>query len=195
MVALAGTASAQAFDGLYAGATAGHNSTDIKVSENWTPSTYDSFGASGGEIGVFAGYGQEVAPSIYMGGEIEANKSNAEFKYSTSTDTLKVSKEHAYGVAVRAGYAAGNVMPYVRVGYNKAKFKGELSGTLTGSETESKGGLAFGAGMQWKATDMFSLRGEFVRTNYGKITDTDGTNTITYDPTENVARVGVSVHF
>ena len=195
MTAAAGSTHASSFDGFYVGGQLGHNSTDIKVTENWTPATYDGFSADGAEYGVFAGYGRTFDGPLYLGAELEVNSSSAVNKIATATDTLKTEKERSYGIAARAGYAMDSVMPYVRVGYSKAKFKQTLTGTIAASDDESKGGIALGAGIEVKATDNVAFRGEFVRTSYGKITETSGANTITYDPTENVARVGVSVRF
>ncbi|MGE0290066.1 MAG: outer membrane protein [Bradyrhizobium sp.] len=195
MVALASSTHAANFDGFYVGAQVGHDSTDIKVSENWSPATYDGFSATGADYGVYAGYGHTFDSHLHLGLEVEGNLSTADNTITTATDTLKTEKEHAYGAALRAGYVADTVMPYVRVGYTSAKFKQALSGTLSASGDETESGLAYGAGLEWALSDRIAARAEFVRTAYGKIRQTDGTNTITYDPTETVARVGVSVRF
>lgn len=193
MVAAAACSTAQSFDGAYAGAHLGHNGTNIEVTETWTPSSYDGFSASGLEYGPFAGYGQTLKGGIYLGTEAEASLSSAENKISSPPDTLTTEKKHSYGASARAGYDMGAVMPYVRIGINRAKFKQTLTGTLSGSANESKSGIAYGAGIEAKLTDSMSLRGEFVQTSYGKISDTHGTDTITYKPKENVARVGLAV--
>lgn len=194
LLAVAGSAHAGDFDGAYAGLNIGHNSTDVKITEDWTPSSFE-LGASGMDYGLMDGYGQTVNGDIYLGAEMEANLSSADSKITYGADTLKLSKKNSYGVAVRAGYDMGSVLPYVRVGYNRAKFESELSGTYTGKGSDTLGGIALGAGMEAKVSDNVSLRGEFVHTAYGKSTDTDGTNTITAKPTENVARVGVAFRF
>lgn len=194
LLAVAGSAHAGGFDGAYVGLNIGHNSTDTKIAEDWTPSSFE-LGASGVDYGLMGGYGQTIDNNIFLGAEVEGNLSSADSKITNGTDTLKLSKQHSYGVAVRAGYDMGQVLPYVRVGYTRAKFESKLSGTYTGKGSDTLGGIAVGAGLEAKVSDNMSLRGEFVHTAYSKSTDTDGTNTISAKPTENVARVGLAYRF
>lgn len=195
-LALSATSTAAfAADAFYVGALIGHNSTDIEVSEDWTPSSYDGFSASGADIGVFAGYKKQIDDAFYVAGEVEYARSSADNEITAGADTLKTSKDSSYGVAARLGYDMGQIAPYVRLGYTRAKFEQELSGTLTAKGDESKSGWSVGAGAEVAITDNLALRGEYVRTDYSKITATDGTNTITYDPTEHMTRVGIAYRF
>lgn len=194
MVAMASNASASSFDGFYAGGNLGYNSTDLKITETITPSSSEWDG-NGADFGLHAGYGKVVGSNFYVGGEIEANLSNADITESGNGITLKGEKEHSYGAAVRAGLVFDNIMPYARLGYTKSKFKATSSGSLVGSSSESKSGVSYGAGLQAKVTDAVSVRGELVRTNYRKFSATNGVDTITLKPKDTVARIGVSVHF
>jgi opacity protein-like surface antigen len=192
---------AAGMNGAYAGAQLGYNSTSVKYNET-DNSTYnltiDGLSAKGADYGLFAGYGQTVGGSnVYLGGEAEYTLSNAENKLSAAglgtAGDVTTKKKDSYGGAIRAGYVMGNVMPYARVGYNRAEFKQTATGL--GSQSESKGGVAYGIGMEYAPCDNIGLRGEFVRTSYGKIDASGGGITASYKPVENVARVGLAYRF
>lgn len=186
-----------AFDGPYAGVQVGYNNTNVKYTESDGTdfATLDGLSMKGADYGVFAGYGKTLGSNFYLGGEVEYNGSNAKNEITSSVIlNSETKKKSSYGVAARAGYVVDDkLMPYVRLGYNRAKFEQEVENWGSGDET--KGGIAYGAGVEYKATDSIALRGEFVRTSYGKMSVTDGTDTTTYKPTESVARVGISYRF
>jgi opacity protein-like surface antigen len=195
MVATASSAVASSFDGFYVGGQVGHNSSELKVTENITPATYEWDG-DGIDYGIHAGYGKTVAKSVYIGVEVEGELSSAEIKETFATTTLTATKEYAYGAAFRAGYTFDSVMPYVKVGYKKAEFEGKASGAITTSpENESSSGLSFGGGLEASVASNVAIRGEVTRTNYGKFSDTDGVNTVTYKPTETAIKIGASYRF
>lgn len=154
----------------------------------------DGISAKGADYGLFGGYGKVLGNNVYLGAEAEYNGSQA--KNQTDSNVFlntETKKKSSYGVAARAGYVLGDTMPYVRVGYNRAKFEQDVE-TL-GSSDETKGGVSLGAGMEYKATDHIALRGEFVHTSYGKMSMDDGTSQVSYKPQESVARVGISYRF
>jgi opacity protein-like surface antigen len=194
MAAMASSAMASSFDGFYVGGQIGHNSSELKITEDITPASYEWDG-DGIDYGLHAGYGKTIASNVYIGVEVDGELSSAEIKETFGTTTLTASKEYAYGASFRAGYAFDNVMPYVKVGYKHAEFEGKASGAFVGTESESTGGLSFGGGIEAAVADNIAIRGEVARTNYGKFSDTDGVNTITYKTTETAIKLGASYRF
>ena len=185
---------AYANDGFYVGALVGYNSTDIEYEDNIVP-LKSEFSATGGEFGIFAGYEKNLENKLFVAGEVEYVLSGAENELVSGGESLKTSKDNSYGVSARLGYDMGQVRPYVKLGYVRAEFEQELSGTINAKDDESKTGFAYGVGADIAVNDRWAVRGEFTQVAYDEIEVVDGANRVTYDPTESSARIGLSYKF
>ncbi len=131
--------SAPLFTGFYAGVVGGYRWDVIRSN--------DATGALGGSaIGLTAGYNHRVG-NIVVG--VEGDVSLGRRDDSAFHDARQ------YGtVRARAGYAFGNLLPYVTAGYAGARFAG-FDGVSHG--------FAYGAGAEFAISGPWSIKGEWIR--------------------------------
>lgn len=154
------TASAKAADpfaGLYIGAHAGYNLSNIDLSVASL-----SWNTSGTAIGIHGGYGWRVSNMLYAG--IEADWSIL----NSSGDTLGITAAFDWSASLRGriGIPIGNAMPYLTAGVAWTR-GGMDAGVVSGAKTEK--GFVYGGGVDFAITNNWIARAEYLRVDYGNV--------------------------
>ncbi len=168
-------ASAQDWDGLYGGLTAGYVNHDAKHRfSNAAPSGDSS--PDGALYGGFAGYAFQSGQMVY-GAEADFEGSTASGSYTNLTGATSGGRsELNWQGSVRAvvGYA-GNLgsnpaLFYATGGYayGDFDFRGGPSGFATNSYSDKLDGWTIGAGIDTRLASNLSLRTEYRYTDYGR---------------------------
>ena len=160
---LAGQASAQQFDGPYAGLEVAHEDNDAVTGE---------------AVALIAGWDAEVAPAWVLGAEVRITIDGVEDSRTqavgVNTATTETAVEDQWGVNVRVGRVIGDrVLVFGQLGYERFHYNavrelrapvcappsGCLISRLDSSFDEET--LTFGGGVEWAATDHWRLRGTY----------------------------------
>ena len=197
--------------GWYLGAQVGYDSYRVRnsISAPGVPASTlvanPVIAANGWVGGLFLGYGQMFNDWFYLGGEIFANASNASQNYSASTGagaatvtyTNKFTANSSYGLGLLPGIKmTDSTLTYIRLGWNWANLKTQetLTGSASGSKSNTSNGFVFGVGMETLIVDNWSLRGEFDHTWYGSYT-TGATYGTSVNPSDNQYMLALIYHF
>lgn len=193
--------------GWYLGAQVGYDSYRVRNSVTSpgasTLTTNPVIAANGWVGGLMLGYGMMANDWFYFGGEIFANVSNADQNFSATsgvvpvTYTNKFEANSSYGIGLLPGIKmTDSTLTYVRLGWNWAnlKTKETVTGSASGSKSNTSNGFVFGVGMETLIVDNWSLRGEFDHTWYGNYT-TGATYGTTVNPSDNQYMLGLIYHF
>lgn len=174
--------------------------------------TFDSgrFNVSGGFVGGTLGYNWQFN-NVVLG--IEGDGSWADINGSTSGAASGCgggggtcsAKLDAFGtVRGRLGYAFGNVLPYVTGGLAIGDIHGAESGglgTAFGSGSSTVTGWTVGGGIEWMVVPHWSVKAEYLYTDFGNhtvFTDTflpAGSASESDKFNANIFRAGVNYHF
>lgn len=152
--------------GAYAGGSLGFGELDV-------PGVTGDF--EGLTFGGHVGYNYDLG-SIVLGGEFEVSGAN---DFDNSAADLEL--DQVARLKLRAGYDAGNALPYVTAGWAQATV-----GTA-GSDLEDDG-YFYGLGLDYAVTDTVSVGGEVLRHEFD---DFDGAGDVTAD----TVALRVSYHF
>ncbi len=158
--AFATVANAQsAWEGAYAGASFATFSGESTYDNGVDPS--DSFDLEGEMFGAFAGYNAAVSGFI-VGGEIAAMSGDVfeegfegEYEYTSFVD-----------LKARAGYDAGQFMPYAVLGMSIGNFSVNEVANPDRDEDISDTGVVFGAGVDIAINDQFTVGAEILRREF-----------------------------
>jgi opacity protein-like surface antigen len=190
----------EALTGAYVGVQGGHGAL---LAENsglrggGTPTVTDrgSLGLTGG---VFAGYGARFG-DFWLGGEVEAEVSGATVNLERDPLGREISmqKVATVGAAARVGYlVSDSVLLYGRAGLVNSWFDTDYAtGGGSVSETDSQSGVRFGGGVEFTLTENTTMRLDYTRTEYESFDVDYGTGVDSFDPSENLFRVGVAYRF
>jgi hypothetical protein len=188
------------FGGFYVGTQIGHGAL---ATDNSGPRPADEdpaflldvdragMGATGG---IFAGYGHRFGP-FYLGGEVEAELSNANWDIERDPNgrVYSVEKTGSVGAALRAGYVVNDaVLIYGRAGLAHSWFDTDYSiGDVSIERTTSDSGLRLGAGIEFAVSDDLRMRLDYTRTDYGSYTVDYGAGVDSFSNAENLFRIGI----
>lgn len=150
LVLAASAASAQDWDGFYAGVNATTGGAATRFLN--TPAPFRS--EDPGSLGFFAGYNYQTATNLVLGGELSY----------TDIDTSElISPFYGQGLLqarARVGLATGNSMPYVALGLAKTNFG------ISGGPASSENGYSVGVGMEFMVGTNMSIRAEFTKATF-----------------------------
>lgn len=135
------------WDGLYVGASTGYN-------------TQSGVDGSGLGLGMHAGYNLDMGTMV-VGAEVAYSPFGNEF------DDDAGDMKGSFSAKVKAGYDAGDFLPYATLGVKRAS--ADLAGT-----TQTGTGVTYGVGVDYRFTDSIILGGEL---SQAKFSDFDGTGT------------------
>ena len=108
------------------------------------------------------GYGDFVAPSFYLAGEIFGMPGSMLLRSNTSSG-IGVRNTYSYGISLLPGTAiTDSVMGYLRMGLIETRF--------TSASTTRAGGQ-IGLGLQTGLTSNWDMRMEYIYSMYGSITN------------------------
>jgi outer membrane immunogenic protein len=93
---------------------------------------------------------------------------------------------------VKAGYVFGDLLAYGTVGY---AYSTTSYRDLSGSSDKTVKGAAYGGGLEYAVTRNFSVRGEYIRYDFGTQTYVTPLSTLPISTKTNLLRAGASVHF
>jgi outer membrane immunogenic protein len=171
------------FVGPYIGGQLGYSVYDIEVSEPGFSS--EGLSGSGGEGGLFGGWGMKLTPITYAGVEAEYNWSGAEHL----TDGFQIEDKDNYGISARVGWLpANNVMLYGRLGWQRAELEYRLNGF---SSKQDHDGLRLGLGAEVAMAGNWLMRLDYAHTIYDDVTVL-GTK---FEPVNDVFRIGFGFQF
>lgn len=137
--------------GVYAGVQLGANNTALDNFES----------ATGLTLAGYAGYMYPFMQHFVLGGDVfyewnQQRTHNLNFGGSAKFGT------NVYGADVSFGFplgATGSYMPYAKVGYGWANGTGQLGG--------SGNAVRYGAGFEWRLSDVLGLNFQFMHQNFG----------------------------
>lgn len=191
-VPFAGAQAATPFVGPYVGAQIGYSVYDIEETiSNGGVASIDGISASGGEGGLFVGFGMKPTPITYAGIEAEYNWSGAEH-----TDNLfgfKIQDNDNYGISGRVGWLpSSNVMLYGRLGWQRAALEYDYGGVFTSEQDHD--GVRVGLGAEVALTSNVLMRADYAHTFYDDVTNNVGFSD-KFEPDNDVFRVGIGFQF
>lgn len=174
-VADAPIASTYDWTGAYIGAQAGY-AAGGDVDHFWEggdPIWDYRLSSRGGFGGIFAGYNHQLDGGVVVGlegdigwGDIKATGNAVGSAIYTSTTKL----DWTGSGRVRVGYALDRFMPYVTGGFAVARmqFEEKSLGNFYSQASKNLTGWTLGAGVEYAATENWTVRGEYRYTHYGK---------------------------
>jgi opacity protein-like surface antigen len=198
-------------EGPYFGAAAGYDSYKIQQLTQLVGTTNITFNpainATGLIGGIMGGYGHYFNNALYLGLEAFLNISQAyqstNLSVSDTTDDISYNAKFfattGYGASLLPGIKlSDSALVYVRLGYQVARLRGQenlqeaISGLITVSNTSSwSGGISYGLGFEEAMVENFSLRGEYIHTDYRSFQGTSGTQ---YSPSNNQFLLALIYH-
>lgn len=184
--ALMGSAGLANASGFYLGAQAGWNDTSIEAEVDGD--SLEGLSATGVAGSVIAGF-QTTIPGGFVGLEVNAGDSSAEFEMNESNAQMTITSDLSYGVSAMLGTnISKDTQFYGLVGYQATDMEAtaraaSIGSVATVSEEETFSGARFGVGMQSSMTDSLKLRAQWTRTLYGEEAG--------FEPEESVFSVGV----
>lgn len=171
---LPAAASAQNFQGPYAGAQAGWQETELRdpATELGTFALDQERQSFTG--GVFAGYDQQVAPQVVVGAEAGADfGADDAVETTTGTGVVAIDPKWSLDLTARAGYLIDpSTLAYVRGGYTNARVETTATTPLSElAESENRDGWLVGAGIERQLLERVSARLEY---RYSDLSEGDG---------------------
>ena len=156
LVATAGAAQAQepfTWTGFYIGANAGYIWGEVDE-----PGAFPDIDPEGLFLAGRVGYDHQLDNNIVLGAFLFAPVFFADEDQSVGAIEFEAELDWAITFAARAGYAFGNVLPFVMAGY----VIGEGTGTAEGAGvdfdlTETHDGYMLGLGVDYRVSEMFSV--------------------------------------
>ena len=192
------------FSGAYAGFQLGHgtlqsDNTGPRPNATSTNFILDTTRAGQGFTGgVFAGYGIQ-ANGLYIGGEVEAELSSANWNIERSPEgrVYSIKKKNTIGAALRLGYLLNdNVLIYLRGGPVRSEFEVDYRTSGTSAfDNPTLDGIRFGAGIEFAIAQNTHARLDFTQTDYDPNSITYGASTDSFDTSERTFRIGLTRKF
>ena len=165
----------QPFNGFYVGVQGGYGHADDEVSDNTGLGLTLDLGSDGGTYGFLGGWGTtlpSINPNLYVGIEGQYNFVDRDGEISLSAIPLALEWEtnDMWNIGGRLGYLlSGNTMAFVRLAYASLDPEISGSGLLAGlpADVDNLNGIQVGVGVEHQLGHNFTLRGEYVYSNYG----------------------------
>ena len=193
-----------AFDGLYGGVQIGHGvlSTDNvgpRPNAGATSFILDVPRASGGAaLGAYLGYGWMFS-DVYFGGEVDGDLTSSNWNIERDPDGRIISSDRRGGIAasVRAGYVVDDsFLVYARAGAVKGFFRTDYEqGGSKISQDDSLAGWQFGVGVEVPLKDELHVRFDYTHSEFDSYKVDYANGTDSFDPEENLFRVGITKRF
>jgi len=168
-------AESASWDGAYIGAVGGFSLGSNFIAENFGPFQNTAGNWSGTPIGVTIGYNRQLGDHFVIGAEadysfgdiVAMSIDSADF---TCTDGFcETTVNNTATLRARAGYVTGNMMVFATAGYafaNGAVTAGNAN-FVHGSGPIS--GLVLGAGIEYALHNNWSVKAEYLATDYGRL--------------------------
>ncbi|MCH8497315.1 MAG: porin family protein [Marinobacter sp.] len=201
-MAMSHGAMAGSFDGAYAGAQLGlftNLTAELTVDGQPGSSTvgFDSMGLD--RIELFGGYGMEVMPGLYLGGQLSYVAVNTFDEKFISAPGESTALEAGPGFSLKAivGYVPSpSTMLYTTLGYQQREFEFVAKGPSgTEKADETAAGFAIGFGARQYLTERVMLTAEVLRTSYSKETFGPSALGVNLELTELTFDLGVAYRF
>lgn len=111
-------------------------------------------------LGILGGY--QINEHFSVEGRL--NLSAKDKSFDDSGNSVKFKVDNSYSAFVKGAYPFTDTFSiYALAGFNSSKYKATVNfGGPTASESESKSGFAYGAGLQFRVNDAWSVSGEYV---------------------------------
>ncbi len=155
--------SAEPFNGLYVGAEAGYDDSQIDVDVDDVDLDI-SEGDKGLAYGAFAGINFKINRSFVIGAEADISLNDSDFEFDDDITVFDVDAGRTLGLSGRAGFLLGeNIMIYGKGGYVSSRF------TISDGFADDKknfNGWRFGGGIEVALLDPISFRLEYTYTDY-----------------------------
>lgn len=186
---------ALARSGGFMGVQAGWSSNDAEVAEgfqfgaDYLEARIDGISADGMAGGAFLGYGWQGINGFFA---VEANlgvsSADADIKVTASSgsDTVSLEAGVNHGLGVLMGMHAEGATPYLRLGWQVARYEMQ-------SDKQTHDGFRYGLGALIPLRDRLDLRMEWTQTRFGSESYFD--DTVEIEPTESLFSVGISSRF
>ena len=188
-------------DGFYIGIQAGYDSYQVKDKVIVGDDDVDIFqmnpslGATGWLGGFFAGFGHDFPHHLYLGTEafLNSTQANTDYTYQSLSNSAedsdifnsKFQVNNSYGIALLPGVKlTPTFLLYAHLGWSWINIKTQQSLTsdvngngfnneivMTSNQSKRIGGFSYGIGMESFIVDNFSLRGEYIHTNYSSFSN------------------------
>lgn len=149
---------AEDWTGFYAGGQIGYLNYKDKTypTGGVIPPGTTLYEGNGGQLGAFAGYTYDLGQFV-LGGEVALNFSSLEPDLKTPAGVPSGRKvKQTTEIKFRAGYDAGDFLPYAIVGHGWQKLKDP-----TGA-TQKYDGLTYGVGIDYKMSSNLVAGAEFI---------------------------------
>jgi opacity protein-like surface antigen len=193
-----------AFDGLYGGIQIGHA---VLSSDNVGPRpdgvapnfTLDVPRASAGAaLGAYIGYGWTFG-DVYLGGEVDGDLTTSNWNIERDPDGRIISSDRRRGIgaSIRAGYVVNDAfLVYARAGVVNGVFRTDYEeGASKISQEDSLAGWQFGAGVEVPLSDDLHVRFDYTHSEFESYEVDYGNGIDSFDPEENLFRVGMTKRF
>ncbi len=190
------------FGGLYAGLQAGFGTLISRnAGDRNPPQTLTAQRAgSGATGGLFGGYGVTVG-NVYLGAEIEAEFSNADWNIERDPTgrIYSVAKDYTLGASLRAGYIfESNTLVYGRVGIAETRFKNKYNdehGINYVTPDVDRAGLRLGGGVEMPLKKTWHMRFDYTWTRYASYNVNYVTGVDFFRNSESLLRIGIVKRF
>ena len=135
-----------------AAAFAAGDATGYYIGGGYTMANYDqshvSDDASLGLLSVRGGY--QVDENLAL--EARLGTGVSDDKISIDGEKTKIEEDYTYGAYLKMGQPTSiGLYPYMLVGWTESKIKGSVPGA---SQTDKSGGISYGAGMEYRFSDI-----------------------------------------
>lgn len=177
------------WSGAYVGAAVGYNKLSLQDID-YEDDHYLDGGVSGA---LYAGYNHQIG-NLALGLEVDVRLSAAEVPEDPAYITYD--SRWAASFRGRAGYAAGQFMPYLTGGLAVASFRGDHNDDGTDLATSTVTGYVVGGGVEWAATQNLIVRAEYLFSDYGENEfEYSGNDVHNVDMRTHDVRLGVAYKF
>ena len=190
--------------GFYAGIQTAHEALSLLTSSTRGSNTdQGEFADSKLNIGLFAGGGYTFENSLYLGIEVEGDRSNTKISHSKSkltSHTQYVTRQDSFGGSVRVGYQIPTgALLYTRVGLVRTQFDTYVTINNAPENAFINGsyinGMRYGLGMEIPLLYSMFARFDYTHTKYDTILANLVTHVESFDLREDMFRFGLGWQF
>jgi len=185
--------------GAYVGANIGANWANIGLPSGITGNSGNSTALAGG---LQAGYLWQAGQIVYgLEGDVDYNGNSRSFSYvNGNTYSEREKLDWSFGARGRLGYAFDRFLPFVSGGITFANLNSRLTNVTTGasdSNSRLRTGYQLGAGLEYAVTNNWTVRGEYIFSDYGRYTVNYGNNGVAlrHNVTDDALRFSINYKF
>ena len=184
--------------GFYLGINGGYGFGTTNWTLVGTGATTGDFNFNGGLVGGTVGYNQQMGVWVFGAeGDVDASWIKGTDSATCGAPGCETKNTWLGTARLRAGYAAGRVLPYLTGG---AAFGNVTMTTPTGAgQSDTRFGWTIGAGIEFAAIGAWSFKAEYLYADLGKANCSAATCGLGANADvafkTNVVRVGVNYHF